>query len=197
MPVRSARVSTLALLGLAAAASALGANPAAAADPTGTWFTEDGRARVRTEHCGPGGANLCGYVVWGSKPLGEDGKPKIDRYNPDPKRQARPLLGHQMILGLKKNDDGRFAGKIYNGDNGKSYDVTIWSETPAELSVKGCLLSVLCQTQTWTRVGDVVPGQLTAATDTPGGPRSDPEWAPKAGAAPKPAAKPAGAPAPK
>jgi hypothetical protein len=64
--------------------------------------------------------------------------------------------------------------------------------------VKGCLISVLCQTQTWTRVGDVVPGQLTAATDTPGGPRSDPEWAGKPGAAPKPAAaKPAGATAPK
>ena len=193
MTATRTRVSTIALLGLAAAA--LAPNPAAAADPTGTWFTEDGRARVRTEHCGPGGAQLCGYVVWGSKPLGEDGKPKIDRYNPDPKRQVRPLLGHQMILGLKKNEDGRFAGKIYNGDNGKSYDVTIWSEAPAELSVKGCLLSVLCQTQTWTRVTDVVPGQLTAATDTPGGPHADPEWAaPKSAAAPKPAAaKPVGA----
>ncbi len=193
MPANVARLATAALVGLVAL-SGMRPSPAAAADPTGTWFTEDGRARVRTDHCGPGGANLCGYVVWGSKPLGEDGKPKIDRFNPDPKRQARPILGHQMILGLTKNEAGRFAGKIYNGDNGKSYDVTIWSETPAELSVKGCLLSVLCQTQTWTRVTDVVPGQLTAPTDTPGGPRSDPEWAAKPGAAPKPAAaKPAGA----
>ncbi|MHC2002995.1 hypothetical protein ACYQR9_21540 [Methylobacterium sp. CM6241] len=28
--------------------------PAYAPEPTGTWLTEDKRARVRTERCGPG-----------------------------------------------------------------------------------------------------------------------------------------------
>ena len=150
--------------------------PAHAAEPTGTWLTEDKRARVRTERCGPGSANLCGYVVWGSKPLGENGLPRTDRENPDPGKRDRLLLGHQMILGLKPVEDGRFSGQIYNGDNGKSYSVTIWSETPSELSVKGCLLAVLCGTQTWTRVTDVVPGQLKGPTNGEGGPRSDREW---------------------
>lgn len=149
--------------------------PAAAADPTGTWLTEDGRARVRTEPCGLDPARLCGYVVW-RNPKDDKAQGSLDKANPDPRRQARPLLGHQMILGLKP-EDGRYAGTIYNGDNGKSYAVSIWSETPGELSVRGCLLAVLCGTQTWTRVIGAEPGQLQAATDAPGGPRSDPEWA--------------------
>ena len=173
-----ARAGVAALVGLAAL-GCLRPDPAAAADPTGTWLTEDGRARVRTEPCGPGQAHLCGYVVWLAKPNDEAGQPRIDRYNPDPRRQARPTLGHQMILGLKPNDAGRYAGRIYNGDNGKSYDVTAWSEQAAELSVKGCMLAVFCGSQTWTRVSDVLPGQLAGATDAPGGPRSDPEWAAK------------------
>ena len=78
-----------------------------------------------------------------------------------------------MILGLRPGEDGRFSGQIYNGDNGKSYAVTIWSEEPSQLSVKGCLLAVLCQTQTWTRVTDVVPGQLKGPTNGKDGPRSD------------------------
>ena len=125
-----ARAGAAALVGLAAL-GCLRPDPAAAADPTGTWLTEDGRARVRTEHCGPGQAHLCGYVVWLSKPNDEAGQARVDRYNPDPRKQARGTLGQQMILGLKPNDEGRYAGKIYNGDNGKSYDITAWSEQPA------------------------------------------------------------------
>ena len=54
---------TAALIGAAAYA---GMKPAAATadDLTGTWFTEDGRARVRTEHCGSGNKHLCGCVRW-------------------------------------------------------------------------------------------------------------------------------------
>lgn len=166
------------------AASVLGglwSGPAFAADPFGIWLTEDGRARVRTERCGSDAARLCGFVVWGSTPLDETGKPRTDKHNPDPARRSRRLLGHQLLLGLKPSGEGRYEGQIYNGDNGKSYDVTVWSEKPSELSVKGCIL-VFCGTQTWTRVGDVAPGQLQGATDAENGPRSDPEWAAKPGA---------------
>ncbi|MET0257600.1 MAG: DUF2147 domain-containing protein [Methylobacterium sp.] len=193
MPPLIVRLCSAAAVGVAAFTALMPAT-AAAADPVGTWLTEDGRARVRTEFCGTDKRHLCGYVVWGSKPLDETGKPKRDQYNPDPRRQARLQLGHQMILGLTPNADGRYAGKIYNADNGKSYDVTIWSETAAELSVRGCLLAILCGTQAWTRVTDVLPGQLPGATDAAGGPRSDPEWAAKpaaAGGAPGSRSRPA------
>lgn len=172
------RFATAGLVGLAAVAVSC-CDMAYAADPFGTWQTEDGRARIRTERCGSDHSRLCGFVVWGKEPLDENGKPKVDRYNPAPSKQGRPQLGHQLMLGLKQNAEGRFEGKIYNADNGKSYDVTVWSDQPSALTVKGCMLAVFCGSQTWSRVADVAPGQLRGATDAPGGPRSDAEWAAK------------------
>lgn len=202
-----------ALLAATTLAMLPGAALAAPADPSGTWLTEDGRARIRVEKCGPQEKNVCGYVVWLKVPLNDKGQPRLDFKNPDPKKQARPSLGHQLIMDLKPNADSRFEGKIYNSEEGKYYDVTIWTEQPTELSIRGCMLAILCGSQTWTRVSDVAPGQLTGPTNGPGGPRPDAEWAPKvapaaaaapaattgtakpAAAAPKPAApKPAAAP---
>lgn len=199
--LRRAVLPAALLAGLAGAGHA-----AAPADATGTFLTEDGRARIRMERCGPAEKNLCGYVVWLKVPLNDKGQPRVDFKNPDTKKQARPSLGHQLILGLKPNADARYEGKIYNSEDGKSYDVTIWSEAPGELTVRGCLIAFLCKSQTWNKVSDVLPGQLTGPTNGPGGPRSDAEWLPAkpaatgstaapAGAA-KPAAKP-GAAAPK
>ncbi|AWN42660.1 DUF2147 domain-containing protein [Methylobacterium durans] len=180
------------------------AQAAAPADPSGTWLTEDGRARIRVEKCGPQEKNICGYVVWLKTPLNDKGQPRVDFKNPDPKKQARPSLGHQLIMGLKPNADARFEGKIYNSEEGKFYDVTIWTEQQTELSVRGCMLGFLCGSQTWNRVTDVLPGQLTGPTNGANGPRADAEWAPKAPAAAAGAAGPgttgtatATAPAPK
>ncbi|GJE71929.1 DUF2147 domain-containing protein [Methylorubrum podarium] len=194
------------------ALGALSAGPASAAapqhDPSGTWLTQDGKARIRVEKCGPQEKNLCGYAVWLKTPLNDEGKPRVDFRNPDPKKRARASLGHQLILGLKLNEDAHYEGKIYNAEDGKFYDVTIWSDEPEELTVKGCLIAFLCQSQTWKRVGDTLPGQLTGPTNGANGPRADAEWAPKAApgatangpaatgtTGPAPAAKPAPKPA--
>lgn len=183
------RAAALALLSGAAQA-------ATPADPSGTWLVEDGRARVRIEKCGPGEKSVCGYVVWLKVPLNDKGQPRIDFRNPDPRKQARASLGHQLIMGLKPNADARYEGKIYNSEDGKSYDVTIWTDTPAELTVRGCLIAFLCKSQTWNRVTDVVPGQMVGATNGPGGPRTDPEYmAAKPAATGSTAARP-GAPRP-
>ena len=185
-----ARVTGLSMgLGILLAGSAIAAP---ARDPSGTWLTEDERARIRVEKCGPTHEHLCAYVVW-MKPAGEgdDVTTKRDVKNPDPKKRNRLILGHQLMLGLTLNDDNRYAGKIYNNEDGKSYDVTVWSEQPGTLNVRGCLVAFLCSTQIWTRTNSVLPGQLAAATGTPGGPTPDPEWAPKPGAAPASAAAPA------
>ena len=154
----------------AIALSCLGqAAVAAPRDPSGSWLTEDGRARVRVEKCGPAREHLCGYVVWlRANPSA------TDRKNPDARKATRPVLGHQLMLGLRPNSDGRYEGLIYNADDGKSYDVTVWLERPGDLKVKGCLVAFLCSTQNWTPAGDVQPGQLAGATGAPGGPRAGP-----------------------
>jgi uncharacterized protein (DUF2147 family) len=163
---------------LAALTLAAGASWATAADdPSGTWLTQDRRARIRIERCGPGGAQLCGYVVWLREAVTEGGQPRADAQNPDAGKRTRPLLGHQLLLGLAPEANGRYAGQIYNSEDGKKYDVTVWTETPGQLQVRGCLIAFLCSTQSWRAANDTLPGQLAAATGTPGGPRPDPEWA--------------------
>lgn len=187
------RAAPLALLTLAAFAAP--AHAATPTDPSGTYLTEDGRARVRLEKCGATNDRLCGYVVWLKVPLNDKGEPRTDFKNPDPKKQARPSLGHQLIMGLKPNDDAHYEGQIYNSEDGKFYKVTIWTDAPGELTVKGCLIAFLCKSQTWTKVTDLVSGQLGGPTNGPNGPRTDPEYMPKAAAAPKAGTKP-GKPAP-
>lgn len=164
------RLATTALIAVAAIGT-MRVGSAAPIHPTGTWITEDGRARVRTERCGPRDRHLCGYIVWIREAA-------TDSKNPDRRKRGRPVLGHQMILGLEPGRDGRHVGKIYNADDGQPYDVTVWSKNTDELSVEGCMFAVLCGTQTWKRATDILPGQLAASTDQPNGPRADPEWAP-------------------
>ena len=177
-----ARLTGLSMaFGFLAAASAVAAP---ARDPSGTWLTEDERARIRVEKCGPSQDNLCGFVVWMKAPEGDEAGSKRDSKNPDPKKRNRPVLGHQLMLGLTANEDGRYVGKIYNNEDGKSYDVTVWSEQPGTLNVKGCLVAFLCSTQIWTRTNSVLPGQLAGATGTPTGPTPDPEWASKSAVTP-------------
>ena len=156
-----------------------GAGHAAAspADPTGTWMTEDGRARVRVEYCGARLEEICGYIVWMKAPVDTQGRPFRDQYNPDPVKRVRTLLGHQMMLGLKPTPEGRYAGTIYNAENGKSYAISLWRPSPDSLSVKGCMLGILCATQTWPQTTDALPGQLVGMTGDPNGPRADREWA--------------------
>jgi len=86
------------------------------------------------------------------------------------------LLGHQLILGLKPGADGHFDGQIYNAENGKSYDISL-SRGAKDLNVRGCMLSILCATQTWTQTMNALPGQLVGMTGDPTGPRLDREWA--------------------
>lgn len=149
---------------------------AAPRDPSGVWITEDGRARVRVEKCGSARENLCGYIIWlkaGTSVATTDVK------NPDSRKARRAVLGHQLILGLKPNDEDHYEGLIYNADDGKTYDVDVWLAAASDLKVKGCLLGFLCGTQSWKRANDVVPGQLTGPTGGSGGPTPDPEWAVK------------------
>lgn len=144
--LRSALV--LAALGAASTASAT------PKDPSGTWLTEDGRAKVRIDRCGPNATNICGKVVWLQTPNAPGGGPRTDIKNPDPKKRSRPVIGLTLLDNLKP-DDAKFSGEIYNAEEGKMYSVSLERESASELNISGCLLKVLCGSQTWNRVPDV------------------------------------------
>jgi uncharacterized protein (DUF2147 family) len=146
------------------------------AEPSGTWLTEDGRARVRLEHCGAAPERLCGYIVWMKETVDARGQPFRDKLNPDPAKRARALLGHQMLLGLKPGADGRFTGDVYNAEDGKTYGIAIWRDGASRLAVKGCLFGLFCSTQSWAQTTDAAPGQLLGPTGDTTGPMADAEW---------------------
>ncbi|GJE61883.1 DUF2147 domain-containing protein [Methylobacterium trifolii] len=125
-----------------------------AKDPSGTWLTGDGRAKIRIDRCGAGQAQVCGKVVWLKVPNTDAGTPRTDLKNPDPKKRSRPVIGLQLIDGLKP-DEEKFSGELYNIEEGKIYQVSLERESASELSVSGCVLKILCGSQTWTKVPDV------------------------------------------
>ncbi|HEY8332434.1 MAG TPA: DUF2147 domain-containing protein [Tardiphaga sp.] len=153
------------------------AHAAGASDPSGTWMTEDGRARIRIERCGAGMEQVCGYIVWMKESVDARGEPLRDKFNPKPAQRARLVLGHQLIMGLKPSWERHFLGEIYNADDGKTYSISLWRDTADALKVRGCMFSVFCATQVWRQTNDVLPGQLVGATGDPAGPRPDKEWA--------------------
>ena len=123
---------------------------AAAADAFGTWLTGDKEGQVRIVNCG--GA-LCGNLVWLKEPNdAATGRPKTDKHNADASKQSRPLLGVPVVLAMKPSGPGQWSGEVYNAEDGKTYSgsFTLTGADTAEL--KGCVLGILCKSQTWTRV---------------------------------------------
>jgi uncharacterized protein (DUF2147 family) len=123
--------------------------PAQAADAIGSWYTGDKESQVRIVNCG--GA-LCGNLIWLKEPNDPaTGRPKTDKNNADASKQSRPLLGVTIVLGMKPSGPGQWSGDVYNASDGKTYSgsFTLTGSNTADL--KGCVLSILCKTQTWTR----------------------------------------------
>lgn len=143
MTYATGKLTLAAVLGLSLMASA-----AQAAQPTGTWLSESGTTKVRITDCG---GKLCGNVVWLKDAKGADGKPKTDRHNQDEAKRSRPLLGVPVVQGMAPNGDNKWSGKIYNADDGKTYDAHVTVINANSMNVQGCVLSVLCKNQKWTR----------------------------------------------
>ena len=127
------------------------AQGALAADPAGTWLTQTGGSRIRVADCG--GA-LCGTIIWLKEPIDPDtGKPKTDKNNSDAAKRSRPLLGVQIVLGMKPNGTDKWSGQVYNAEDGKTYSGNLTYSGGDSLQLQGCALGgLICKGQTWTRV---------------------------------------------
>ncbi len=126
------------------------AGPAFAADPMGNWYTGDKDSQVRITNCG--GA-LCGNLIWLKQPNDPaTGRPKTDKNNADPSKQSRPLIGVPIVLGMKPSGTpNQWSGSVYNAADGKTYSGSFTMTDANTAELKGCVLSVLCKSQTWTR----------------------------------------------
>jgi uncharacterized protein (DUF2147 family) len=131
-------LSLLALSLLSPSASAQKAE-----DAIGVWLNPENGSNVEFYRCGAG---LCGKIVKVT-----DGQVR-DSNNPDPAKRARPIVGLLILEGAKQTGDNRWAGTLYNRENGKSYSGTVTVKGRDALELSGCVLAVLCKTVSWTRV---------------------------------------------
>ncbi len=125
--------------------------PARAADPVGTWYTAERDSQVRITNCGDA---LCGALVWLKVPNDPDtGRPKTDKNNADAGKQGRPLLGVQIVLGMKPSGTpDQWSGDVYNAQDGKTYSGSFTMTGPNSAELKGCVLGgLICKSQSWTR----------------------------------------------
>jgi uncharacterized protein (DUF2147 family) len=128
-----------------------GTGSAIAAEPIGTWLTQGGNSRVRIADCG--GA-LCGTIVWLKEPNdAETKKPKTDKNNSDAAKRSRPLIGVQIVLGMKPAGTAKWSGQVYNAEDGKTYSGNLTVNGGNSLTLQGCALGgLVCKGQNWTKV---------------------------------------------
>jgi uncharacterized protein (DUF2147 family) len=122
------------------------------AGPTGTWFTAEGDSKIKIEPCGQ---TFCATIVW-VKP-------------PEPGATPGPdYLGTQLSRDLKRNPTGELAGTMLNPENGKTYNVTAKMKNANALEIGGCVLAILCGSETWSRAPDEVAAVTPAPKSTTG-----------------------------
>ena len=124
---------------------------------TGTWKTADGRAMIEIYHCG---AKICGRVAWLREPCfpadGREvfaGKPRSDRYNPNPELRNRRVIGLQIMEGFTRVGDNRWEhGTIYDSDTGRAYCSRLTLIAPNRLDLHGYIgIPLFGRSQIWTR----------------------------------------------
>jgi uncharacterized protein (DUF2147 family) len=139
-------IAATAFCGLAAATALLAH---AEEGPYGVWRMSNGKVTVKVSDCG---GRLCGTIVGLKNPISKiDGKPKVDRENPDPALRKRPVIGLSILIGMKPSGDGKWEGAIYNPDDGNTYSATV-TLSGSKMKVKGCVIGILCKSNDFVRV---------------------------------------------
>lgn len=128
----------------------------------GTWRTLTG-TEITVRPCG---AEFCGTFSYIVIPPGKDAEICramvksdfatliLDYKNPDKALQSRPLLGLQAVQIRPTNDPNTYTANIYNAEEGKAYDVLLWTKGDRLTLGGGCLGSLCAVTQDWPRVPD-------------------------------------------
>lgn len=125
LPLRAACAGLLALV--------ISGFPVLSAVPDGTWLLAN-RVAVEVFECSD---LVCARIVWLARPRSPDGKPDVDRLNPDPNMRQRPLCGLTIIWGLQPDGPDHWSnGSLYDPQDGNTYDVTAERTAPDTLSAR-------------------------------------------------------------
>ena len=93
----------------------------------GTWYNDEKTSTIEIAKGSDG--KYVGKINWLDEP-NEDGKPKVDKENPDPQLAKRPILGLSILKNFvyDSEKDRWVEGSIYDPNNGKTYDCFAWFE---------------------------------------------------------------------
>ncbi|QIG99812.1 MULTISPECIES: DUF2147 domain-containing protein [unclassified Bradyrhizobium] len=117
-------------------------------DPAGVWLTQSGDAPIKVHRCG---SALCGRVVWLKEPTDKaTDKPQLDDKNADPAQRTRPVMEMPLFINMQPARLNRWAGRIYNAGDGKTYESSETLVSSGTLNVRGCM-GTLCAGEDWTR----------------------------------------------
>jgi uncharacterized protein (DUF2147 family) len=118
-------------------------------DVIGEWYTDGNKSLIQIYK------NKYDYyfgkIIWLKDP-NENGKPKVDKENPDPKLKDKPLEGLIILRSFRFEKDKWTDGTIYDPENGKTYKCTIRLEDINTMGVRGYIgVSAIGRTTTWKR----------------------------------------------
>jgi len=106
------------------------ASAARAAEPYGNWLRPSTGSTVHFYNCG---GKLCAKVVAVK----------------DPARKSE--IGKMIMHGATKAGDNKWQGDLTDAGTGKVYSGTVTVESADAMNLQGCIASILCQSETWTR----------------------------------------------
>lgn len=119
-------------------------------DIVGVWLTHgDKPARIQISKMG---TQYYGKIIFLQFPT-ENGKPLVDKNNPDKAKQGQPVLGLEILNGFGFDKDEWNNGHIYDPESGKTYSCTLSLKDPHTLKVRGYVgISMFGRTEIWTWV---------------------------------------------
>lgn len=108
------------------------ATPAQANEIQGTWQRADtGASRVRFSKCGDAS---CGSIIWLKDTAGA------------------AKIGQRVFFDMKPNGEGRWVGKAFNPEDGKTYSGKVMINGK-QMITEGCALAgMVCRTVNWVRL---------------------------------------------
>jgi uncharacterized protein (DUF2147 family) len=122
----------------------------------GRWATSGFGSLVEFAPCADDPTTTCGRLLWLWEATDSAGRPRTDKHNPDRAQRSRPLVGVQIVSGLRETSPGVWSdGSLYNPDDGRTYTGTVRLKN-GTLELTGCALTVFCQTQVWRRPEEVL-----------------------------------------
>ena len=105
----------------------------------GTWINSDSSVAVEVTPCS---GLICGTVVRASPSAEQDAR----------KGGVTRMVGTNVLTGFRPAGPGRWSGKVFVPERGRTLRSTLTMIDPKHIRVEGCILGgLICQHEIWHR----------------------------------------------